>query len=361
MIESTKENPVDSPCSSDEKNEWKTEQEYHKRWPRGHTSSSSRDLSPWDDDGQPPIERGRRGLHPDRHGFYMRHARRMHSGDDDYEYEEEVAKSHREKRLKVNAMGRNRDNFDTGEAQSWYHPNNHHSWSPQDDEENGERGSRSFERSSYERSTYGPPYEKRESYDCRKDYKIYDKKKYYRDYDRPSYDFDEYGDSDRKGAYYDDYDQRSKSRKDYDEFEPGFKRGGHRSSKEYFYKVDKRSFDRESGESYDSAGRRRKSFGSGDMYGSADSREDFRERYTSAEKIRGMRKGPKQRSNEEYEQDSEGDVVLRRGPGDTRSLQRPALSRPRKSSGSSPWDGEGKSSSEFDLYTLWCFMMKDMF
>lgn len=265
----------------------------------------------------------------------------MHSGDDDYEYEEEVAKSHRDKRLKASAMGRNRDAGDP----SWYHPNNHHSWSPQDDEENGERGSRSFERSSYERSTYGPPYEKRESYDCRKDYKIYDKKKYYRDYDRPSYDrdFDEYGDSDRKGAYYDDYDQRSKSRKDYDEFEPGFKRGGQRSSKEYFYKVDKRSFDRESGESYDSAGRRRKSFGSGDMYGSADSREDFRERYTSAEKIRGMRKGPKQRSNEEYEQDSEGDVVLRRGPGDTRSLQRPALSRPRKSSGSSPWDGEGKS------------------
>lgn len=272
----------------------------------------------------------------------MRHARRMHSGDDDYEYEEEAAKSHREKRSKGSAMSRNRDNFKAGEAQNWYHPNNHHSWSsPQDDDENGDRGSRSFERSTYERSTL-PPYEKRESFDYRKDYKIYDKKKYYRDYDRPSYEFDEYGDADRKGAYYDDYDPRSKSRKDYDEFEPGFKRGTQRNPKEYFYKVDKRSFDRESCESYDSAGRRRKSFGSGDMYGSADSREDFRERYTSAEKIRALRKGPKQRSNEEYEQDSEGDVVHRRAPGDTRSLQRPALSRPRKSSGSSPWDGEGK-------------------
>ncbi|KAG4073767.1 hypothetical protein HA402_000991 [Bradysia odoriphaga] len=323
------EHPVDS-CSSDEKNEWKTEQEYHKRWPRGHTSSSSRDLSPWDDDAQQQSERGRRGLHPDRHGFYMRHARRMHSGDDDYEYEEEMTKSHRDKRSK-NSASRNRDNFDTGEAPNWYHPNNHHSWSPQDDGENGERGGgRSFERSSYERSTYGPPYEKRESYDYRKDYKMYDKKKYYRDYDRPSYDFDEY----------DDYDPRTKSRKDYDEFEPGFKRPSHRNPKEYFYKVDKRSFDRESCESYDSASRRRKSFGSGDMYGSADSREDFRERYTSAEKIRGIRKAAKQRSNEEYEQDSEGDVVLRRAPGDTRSLQRPALARPRKSSGSSPWDGE---------------------
>lgn len=337
---------MESPCSSDEKNEWKTEQEYHKRWPRGHTSSSSRDLSPWDDDGQPQSEqRGRRGLHPDRHGFYMRHARRMHSGDDDYEYEEEVSKSHREKRSK-NSASRSRDNFETGETQqNWYHPNNHHSWSPQDDDENGERGGgRSFERSSYERSTYGPPYEKREGYDYRKDYKMYDKKKYYRDYDRPSYEFDDYGDGERgKGAYYDDYDPRGKGRKEYDDFEPGFKRTSHRNSKEYFYKVDKRSFDRESCESYDSAARRRKSFGSGDMYGSADSREDFRERYTSAEKIRGIRKGQRQRSNEEYEQDSEGDVIHRRGPaaGDTRSLQRPALSRPRKSSGSSPWDGEG--------------------
>lgn len=336
--EPTKEHPVDS-CSSDEKNEWKTEQEYHKRWPRGHTSSSSRDLSPWDDDnnGQQQSERGRRGLHPDRHGFYMRHARRMHSGDDDYEYEEEVTKSHRDKRTK-NSAARNRDNFEAGETPNWYHPNNHHSWSPQDDDENGERGGgRSFERSSYERSTYGPPYEKRETYDYRKDYKMYDKKKYYRDYERPAYDFDEY----------DDYDPRTKSRKDYDEFEPGFKRPTHRNSKEYFYKMDKRSFDRESCESFDSASRRRKSFGSGDMYGSADSREDFRERYTSAEKIRGIRKPPKQRSNEEYEQDSEGDVVHRRGPGDSRSLQRPALTRPRKSSGSSPWDGEGEFNMQF--------------
>ncbi|KAJ6642969.1 Protein disabled, partial [Pseudolycoriella hygida] len=323
---------VDSPCSSDEKNEWKTEEEYQRRWPRGHTSSSSRDLSPWDDDGQP--ERGRRGLHPDRHGFYMRHARRMHSGDDDYEYEEEIEKSNREKRLKSSAL-RIRDSFDTAEAQKWYRSKNS-SWSPQDDDENGEQGGRSFERSCYERSTYGPPYEKR---DYRKDYKMYDKKKYYRDQDRPSYDFDDYGDENRKG-YYDDYDPRSKSQKDYVEFEPEFKRPSHRNLKDFFYKVDKRSFDRESCESYDSAGRRRKSFGSGDMYGSADSREDFRERYTSAEKIRVIRKGQKQRSIEEYEQDSEGDLVLRRGPGDTRSLQRPALTRPRKSSGSSPWDGE---------------------
>lgn len=84
----------ESPCSSDiadDKADWKADS---KKW-RGHTSSSSRDLSPWDDDEY----RSRRGIenrslssHPDRHGFYMRHARRMNSCDDDYEYEDEKAR-----------------------------------------------------------------------------------------------------------------------------------------------------------------------------------------------------------------------------------------------------------------------------
>lgn len=79
----------ESPCSSDDKAEWKADG--NKKW-RGHTSSSSRDLSPspWNDDEY----RARRNLptHPDRHGFYMRHARRMNSCDDDYEYEDEKAR-----------------------------------------------------------------------------------------------------------------------------------------------------------------------------------------------------------------------------------------------------------------------------
>lgn len=77
---------AESPCSSDDKADWKTD---NKKW-RGHTSSSSRDLSPWDDDEY----RSHRSLssHPDRHGFYMRHARRMNSCDDDYEYEDEKAR-----------------------------------------------------------------------------------------------------------------------------------------------------------------------------------------------------------------------------------------------------------------------------
>lgn len=314
----------ESPCSSEEKNDWKTEQEYNKRWPRGHTSSSS-----WDDDG--PDYRRRT---PDRHGFYMRHARRMNSCDDEYEYEEELAKR-RERRLAAKSGSRSRENFDT-DAQ-WYHPANHHSWSPQDEDENCDR-SRSFERSSYERSTYGPPYEKRD----RGAYKGYDKRRYpmYREYCRPGYDFDGYD-----PRYEAEYEQRFKGgRKDYDDvYEPA----GYRSHKEYFYDREKRSFDRESTESFDSSGRRRKSFGSGEVYGSLDSRsrDDYRERYSSADRKRSMRKVNKNlRSNEEeYEQDSEGEVGgVRKGPVETRSLQRPTqIGRPRKSSGSSPWDGEG--------------------
>lgn len=86
----------ESPCSSDDKADWKAD---NKKW-HGHTSSSSRDLSPWDDDEY----RSHRSLssHPDRHGFYMRHARRMNSCDDDYEYEDE--KTRRRDRRSNNSM-----------------------------------------------------------------------------------------------------------------------------------------------------------------------------------------------------------------------------------------------------------------
>lgn len=336
----------ESPCSSEEKNDWKTEQEYNKRWPRQHTSSSSRDLSPWDDDA--PEFRARRGIPPpDRHGFYMRHARRMNSCDDDYEYEEELAKR-RERRMATKAgMSRSRENFDSDSQ--WYgHPSNHRSWSPQDEDENCDRN-RSFERSTYERSTYGPPYEKRD----RNAYKGYDKRRYYREYCRPGYEYD-YDPQDRKVVYYDEYDPRFKGRKDYDDVYESPASYSKRS-RDYMYDGrDKRSFDRESTESFDSNGRRRKSFGSGDMYGSLDSRnrDDYRERYSSADRKRSMRNkmNKNMRSNdEEYEQDSEGEAAMRAGAGsDTRSLQRPPQSgRPRKSSGSSPWDGEG------EYLTIW--------
>lgn len=319
---------AESPYSSDDKADWKID---NKKWARGHTSSSSRDLSPWDDDAP---EYKRRGIssHPDRHGFYMRHARRMNSCDDEYEYDGEIARSRERRSMGKSSMRKSRENFDS-DSQNWYHPStNHRVWSPAEDDENCERP-RSFERSSYERCTYGPPYEKRDpksvAYSSdRHIYKGYDKRKYYRDYGRPGYEIDDY----------DEYEQRR--RKEYidDTYENSSNFSAMRSNKvpkDYFYEREKRSFDGESTESFDSNGRRRKSFGSGDMY----SNLDYRERYASADRKRSLRKLKNQRSNEEeYEQDSDGDPAMHRPPVETRSLQR----RPRKSSGSSPWDGEGK-------------------
>lgn len=295
----------ESPYSSDDKADWKTES---KKWNRGQTSSSSRDLSPWDDDGSEYRKRAMTS-HPDRHGFYMRHARRMNSCDDDYEYEDR----RRERRpASKTSMNRSRENFDS-EAQNWYH----RTWSPEED-------GRSFERCSYERSTYGPPYEKRDqkslpyTYD-RYIYKGYDKRKYYQ-YGRP-YDVDDY----------DDYENDRMKRKEYmddvyhDNASNFSGRSGAKMTK------DKRSFDRDSTESFDSNGRRRKSFGSGNM--DAYNSLDYKTRYSSAERKRALRKSTKNpRSNEEeYEQDSDAEGSTHRTP-DTRSLQR----RPRKNSGSSP-------------------------
>lgn len=220
-----------------------------------------------------------------------------------------------------------RENFDS-DSQNWYHPNKHRTWSPPEDDENCDQG-RTFERC-YERSTFGPPYEKRDlkSLPYSSDRHLYkgrdyDKRaKYNRDYSRP---------------YEDDYDEYDRRRKEYADgmYDSYGVRSG-KISKDYFYERDKRSFDRESTESFDSNGRRRKSFGSGgDVYNNL----DYRERYSSADRKRSLKKSNKiQRSNEdEYEQDSEGDANVLRGPTETRSLQR----RIRKSSGSSPWDGEG--------------------
>lgn len=68
----------ESPCSSDGPKDWKG----NKRWPKGQTSSSSRDLSPWDDETN---EYKKRIPPNDRHGFYSRNSKRLNSCDDDYE------------------------------------------------------------------------------------------------------------------------------------------------------------------------------------------------------------------------------------------------------------------------------------
>ncbi|XP_055915340.1 protein disabled isoform X2 [Eupeodes corollae] len=356
----------ESPCSSDGKEDWHRTggEDSNKRWPKGQTSSSSRDLSPWDDETSdykkriPPAAVGG----ADRHGYYMRHARRMNSCDEDYEYEEEMNKR-RERKVK-SGISRSRENFEFDSPQ-WYHTGPHHTWSPQEEEGRA----RSFDRGSYERTTYGPPvYDKREhkippshlTYD-RRDYKGYDKRKYYREYMRPNYDFEPYGESpdtkDRKmPLYYGDgsFEKIKPTRRDYENiYEENFGSGPRSyKSRDYIYERDRKSFDRDSVESYESSSRRRKSFGSGDVYGSLESREEFRERYMGGpEKTRSLRKGMKMRlpagsgivPGDDYDQDSEPEVQSRRvGQIDSRSLQRPTQGpqRMRKSSGSSPWDGE---------------------
>jgi len=145
---------------------------------------------------------------------------------------------------------------------------------------------------------------------------------------------------------------------------------------------ERKSFDRESLESYESATRRRRSFGSGnDVYGSLDSRDDYRgererdrERDREQMKTRSLRKptttsGKLRISGDiDYEQDSEQDFQQRPG---VRSLQRPSQlggdvvlpsnavvgpQRLRKSSGSSPWDGEGmclEFTNQYVTYELY--------
>uniref|UniRef100_A0A182RU55 PID domain-containing protein n=1 Tax=Anopheles funestus TaxID=62324 RepID=A0A182RU55_ANOFN len=331
-------NGPESPCSSDPKDEWTKAdlREYGRRWPsKGHTSSSSRDVSPWDEEG--PDYRKRTAMHPSGGDPSMRHhhpttgeryhhprmpPRRINSNDEDYE--DEIVKDQRgqqRRRMKSGVGSRSRDNF---EDEHWYH--DHHvgpTWSsPTEDEDTrgppgGERGSRSFDRNAYERSTYGPPYEKREpkslppAYD-RRDYKSYDKRKYYRDRE-PSrggsggggrYDYDPYVGDGGYGGRRPDYDDGMYERPSRDS----------RAAREYFYERERKSFDRESNESYDSRERQR-SFGSGDIYGSLDSRAEYRERdrYLSLDKSRSLRRGLRNagsaRLDQDLDQDSEGDLM----------------------------------------------------
>ncbi|XP_016966011.1 protein disabled isoform X3 [Drosophila biarmipes] len=373
---------VESPCSSDPRDDgWSKQQRRWAKKERHQTSSSSRDLSPWDDETPEYLKRRQLAAaqmahphqpqmppqpqHTDRHGYYMRHARRMNSCDEDYDYDAEFMarrdqqQQQQQQRKFKHGLSRSRDNFDL-ESPSWYHHPAHHTWSPQEIEQ---ARARSFERAAYERSSYGPPppiYDKRGQ--LRSKYRgdhrdrDRDREREYRDYARPSYDFD----------YENVYEERGgRSPMAY---KPG--RGGG----DYLYdrerdrdrERERKSFDRESLESYESATRRRRSFGSGnDVYGSLDSRDDYRgererdrERDREQMKTRSLRKptttsGKLRISGDiDYEQDSEQDFQQRAG---VRSLQRPSQlggdvvlpsnavvgpQRLRKSSGSSPWDGE---------------------
>lgn len=308
----------DSPYSSDGKNEWKQrEEEYHRRWPKKHTSSSSRDVSPWDEDGPIAGDHRRRPNHPpshhhstDRYARPPAPRRRINSCDEDYDDYERRPMPPRNRPTK-GPIHRSREILDS-ENPNWYHSSEH--WSPVDDDEEGnriERG-RPFDRNTYERSTFGPPYDKREPkslpYD-RRDYKSYDKRsKYYRS-PRNDYEYDQY-EVPPPG--------RGKSRKDFDDYDIQFERGTRecRSAREYFYDRDRKSFD--SNESYDS-GRHR--VGSGEIYGSYEGRSDFRERDRHmTPSNRPIRRN--QRSRGAPDSDDDDDVRPRRPSGETGSLQR---------------------------------------
>ncbi|XP_058834698.1 protein disabled isoform X2 [Topomyia yanbarensis] len=294
-------NGPESPCSSEPKDEWKTDRDYGRRWPhKGQTSSSSRDVSPWDEDG-PEFRKRPPSHHPPTSGERYHHPRmpprRINSNEEDYE-DDKKDRGDRRRRMKGQISSRSRENF---EDEHWYHE--HPSWSPTEDDERPDR-SRSFDRNVYERSTYGPPYEKREpkslpQYD-RRDYKNYDKRKYYRERGRPNYEYDPYSEG---------YDQRMmKGRVNYEDV---YERGPRdaRVSREYFYEREQKSFDRDSNESYE-----RRSFGSGDIYGSLDSRGDYRERdrYLSLDKSRPLRRGMRNAGSarlDDPDQDSEGDLI----------------------------------------------------
>ncbi|CAH1715674.1 unnamed protein product [Chironomus riparius] len=305
--------------SSDGKPEWKIrEKEYHKRWPKPpHTSSSSREASPWDDDPSDQRKRSH-NVHPppphyhstDRYARPPAPRRRMNS------HEEEYDDDYERRRVRVAAKPPIHRSKEMLENENWYHNDQH--WYPDeedDEQERMERTPRPFDRNAYERSTYGPPYDKRDSRNYQGyDRRAYDKRsKYYRSYNRPEYDYEH------------PYDMpppppptsRGKPRKEYDEYEGNFERGARetRSAREYFYDRDRRSFD--SNESYDSG--RMNRMNSGELHGSYESgRGDYRERYAS----QGRMSRRNQRSRGTIEDDSD-EVPPRRPSGDTGSLQRP--------------------------------------
>ncbi|EDW33731.1 GL13283 [Drosophila persimilis] len=211
----SQQDTAESPCSSDPRDDgWSKQQRRWAKKERHQTSSSSRDLSPWDDETPEYLKRRQQMPHPqvqpqtDRHGYYMRHARRMNSCDEDYDYDAELmARREREQlqqRKFKHGLSRSRDNFDL-DSPSWYHHPTHHTWSPQEIEQGVRSSGRSFERSAYERSSYGPPMyaDKRggqqQQQQLRSKYRgererdrdrEREREREYRDYARPSYDFD---------------------------------------------------------------------------------------------------------------------------------------------------------------------------
>lgn len=196
----------ESPCSSDDKDELKVLNS--RKWPKGHTSSSSRDVSPreaspWDDEFGEGNNGGRRRVSPgvasDRQGHYMRHGRRMDSCDEDYEYENEYGGGRRSQ------GGRGDEQWHYGKYGS-----GNGNWPPGHREAMKLRSGRSYERA-----------------------------RFYSSHGRKTYD---YGDSGETGGL---------------PFDIGapVSRGAGGSSRDrtkFYGSRERRSFDRESNDSYDS-------------------------------------------------------------------------------------------------------------
>lgn len=301
--------------SSDGKHDWKQrEREYRKRWPKQHTSSSSRDVSPWEEGNHEQKKRSSH-INPSHYDRYARPpvgalGRRRRSSCDDH-FDDEFGKRPQmpsRMRSSKGSIHRSKEILEADNP-SWYGDDR---WYP-DDEEMSDRHISHFERNAYERSTYGPPYmiDKREpknfSYDRRSGF---DKRsKYYR-YNRPEYDYDPYDVPLAQSR------NVNKSRKEYDDYEPSvaFERGSreNRSAREYFFDRDRRSFD--SNDSYDSSSHVHR-MGSGDIY-----HDNYRDRYAATKM---QRRGQRSRMDD----DSEEELPPRRPSGETGSLQRAQMQR----------------------------------
>lgn len=342
----------ESPVSSEGKNSElkQREKEYQRKWPKHHTSSSSRDvrlvatkknnfqidfpsitfssltISPWDEDA--PASTGdyrRRTSRPSHHDSHHsttsdRYARppqqprrRMNSCDEEYdeEYERRQHAAQRARGFKGN-VHRSREILNSGENPNWRYPNEQ--WSDDEDDERMDR-SRQFDRNAL-RSTYGPPYDKREPKSLPYDRRVHDKRsKYYRPNRSEQYEYDPYDIPPPSTG-------RSKSRKEFDDYEAGaFERGSResRSAREFFYDRERKSFD--SNESYESGRGHR--MGSGEIYGSYESRGGEyrdRERYFAAQ---GRPRRSHRSRGELNDEDSEEDPGQRRITESTGSLQRP--------------------------------------
>lgn len=103
--------------------------------------------------------------HDSHHERYARPPQQTRRRISDEEYDEEYERRHAQQRRQYGSKGnvhRSREILNSGENPNWrYPPPDHVGWSDDEDEERMDRSQRHFDRNVL-RSTYGPPYDKRE-------------------------------------------------------------------------------------------------------------------------------------------------------------------------------------------------------